>query len=427
MVEVNLIAGFLGSGKTSAVRHLLASLAGERIGVVVNDFGQASIDGALLGPGEVREIAGACVCCTAPEGFVAAVGDLLDRVDRILVEPTGLARPADLVDSLRRAPYAARLAVGPLVVLVDPHLLATGAIPPDLLVQTASADVLVANRTDLATEDERQAFRRWAASAWPGPLRVVETTHGRLPLDVLRWPEGARRAAVRYLEAPEHGHGDTFVARSWVWPPEVVFHRGRLARALSVPELVRAKGLFRTDEGTSEIQWAGGRLHETPSDWRRDSRLDAIAPRGSADRLDALGVALGEATLDPAELLWRGAAIEVAAEGGGRSFDRTALAALPDGVDDVSALVPGRSGSATRLREVLRAVGAPGDARIVVVARDGFTTPPVPVRDLDDAVLVHSLGDAPLPDAQGGPFRLLVPGGAGPCANVKGVVRLALR
>ena len=47
--------------------------------------------------------------------------------------------------------------------------------------------------------------------------------------------------------------------------------------------------------------------------------------------------------------------------------------------------------------------------------------------ELADAVLVHSLGDRPLPDEKGGPFRLLVPGGSGPCANVKGVVRIAVR
>jgi G3E family GTPase len=427
MVEVNLIAGFLGAGKTSAVAHLLSTLGGQRVGVVVNDFGEASIDGALLDGAELREITGSCVCCTAPEGFVAAVRDLASRVDRILVEPTGLARPADLVDSLRRAAFVDRLSIGPLVVLVDPHLLATGGVPPDVLRQTAMADVLVANRTDLASPEELEVFRQWAADAWPGPLRVIETVHGRLPPDVLSWPPDGRRTGIRAVAPDAPAHGDAFGARSWIWSSDVVFRRSRLVAALSDPGLVRAKGLFRTDEGVLELQWAGERLHEAPSDWRRDSRLDAIVRGRASDALDRLDRALGDAVLDASAARARGSTLEVALGDAGRTFDRAALAALPDGVSDVGAFVPGRSGSAARLREILGAVGAPADARLVVVARDGFTTPPTPLDTLSDALVVHSLGDSALPDAQGGPFRLLVPGGAGPCANIKAVVRLALR
>ena len=84
-------------------------------------------------------------------------------------------------------------------------------------------------------------------------------------------------------------------------------------------------------EGTSVVQWAGGRLHEAPSDWRRDSRLDAIAA-GDRAPLDALGRTLDAAILGPEEASRRGTTIEVAVPGGGRSFDRAALSGLPDPV-----------------------------------------------------------------------------------------------
>ena len=419
MVEVDVVAGWLGAGKTSAIRHLLASRPdGERVAVVVNDFGLARVDPALLDGGEVREIAGACVCCTAPAGFVAAVGDLLDRADRILVEPTGLARPADLVDTLRRAPYRDRVRIGPLVVVVDPHVLASGGIPADALDQARLADVIVANRVDLATPDEVAGFRSWVAGLWPGPRDVHEVTLGRVPWSALAVP--ARPSGLVVLAPRPEGHG--LVVRSWEWPFDVVFDRSKLLHALRGP-FARAKGVLRTDEGVVEWHFAGGRSHETPSGWRRDSRLDVIVAEAEAERLDHVAAEL-EAARVPAEVLARrGLEIEV----GTRSFDRDALQALPDGVPDVSTLVPGRTGSAARLREVLRAAGVSTEASVVVVARDGLTTPPTSVSALNDAVLVHSLGDDPLPDAQGGPFRLLVPGGTDACANVKGVVRLALR
>jgi G3E family GTPase len=125
---VHIVAGFLGAGKTSALRAQLDARRGERVAIIVNDFGEASLDEATLeseSPFRITSIPGGCVCCTAPEGFVEALGAVLATApDRILIEPTGLARPQDLVDTIRRCRHAAEVALGPLVVLVDPAQLA---------------------------------------------------------------------------------------------------------------------------------------------------------------------------------------------------------------------------------------------------------------------------------------------------------------
>ncbi|MEZ4236666.1 MAG: GTP-binding protein [Myxococcota bacterium] len=421
MVAVTLVTGFLGAGKTTAVRHLLGLKRGERVAVVVNDFGEAEIDAAILGEaGQLASIAGSCVCCTAPEGFVAAVGGLLDQVDRIVVEPTGLAHPADLLDTLRRAPYADRLAIGPVLALVDPEALVRGSIPSDHLEQAGLADVIVANRTDVASPEAMEAFRAWVATLDPAPLEVVETHHGQVGPHVLAWPEGEGPRAPGPVHHHHHDPG-THAVRSWAWPPEAVLSRAALLEVLR-PPLVRAKGLLRTDEGWVELQLAGGRLHEAPTAWRRDSRLDVFADdaavlHAAAERIDA-------ARLPPEALARRGEALEV----GGKAVDRAWLLDLPDQVPDVAALVPGRAGAAVRLSAVLRAAGAdPAGQELVVVARDGYTTPPVPAAELAQGLLLHSLDGGPLPASAGGPFRLLVPGRADACGNVKGVVRLALR
>ncbi len=214
-----------------------------------------------------------------------------------------------------------------------------------------------------------------------------------------------------------------------VWAPDVVFDRGRLLAALRGLDAVRIKGLFRTDEGTVLLQTAGGALSEEPSGRRSDRRVDVIARHGVD--LRAAEAALEAARMRPRELVARGTAVEVALpDGSTRTFDRAALAGLAGGVDDVSTLIPKRAGAAARLGALLREVGAPADASAVVVAIDGYVTPPVPLSALDAAVLVHSLAGEALPADQGGPFRLLIPGDAGPggpCANVKGVVRVAIR
>lgn len=445
-VDVHVIGGFLGTGKTTALlRQLRARRGVEKVAVVINDFGTASIDAELVGDegNTVAEIEGACICCTAPAGFSAAVGQLVDEVrpDRIFVEPTGLARPADLIDTLRRAPYADRIRIAPLVVLVDPSTLDVDAAQRIALVrdQAEAADVLVANRVDLASDEDLRAFAAWADGLWPGPMRVLQTTHGELPDDVWTWPK-QRGGQVRFAHdrGADRAVGHGVVAGSWVWPSDTVFHRLRLVDALARlaageagAALARLKGLFRTEEGVTLVEVAGGRVTDRPTSYRRDSRVDVLFHGEDADAVRVAEAWLGAAVMSEDERQAIASGVEVVRpDGSRRVFDRDEIMALPGGIDDIRPLVPKRRGSAARLMAVLEEAGVPSDAELVVVAADGYATEPVAVADLSTALLVHSVDGGALPATGGGPFRLLVPGDAGPagpCSNVKGVVRLAAR
>jgi G3E family GTPase len=410
MVPVHVVAGFLGTGKTTVIRNLLASLpAGERVGLIVNDFGTAELDATALSAAEIRSIPGACLCCTAPAGFAGALRELLDAgVDRVIVEPTGIARPADLIDTLRRLPWRDRFALRPLIVVVDPAQLDDAR-----RAQAEVADILVVNRIDLAPD--LAATKAWIAGLWPGPAQVYFTSFGQLPATVLdALPTPAIRPVAR--QVPE----ESLHARSWTWPPEVVLERKALHAALAAPGLIRAKGRIHTDEGFASIERAGSAVHDTPTGWRRDSRLDAIAHDPAA--LDALDAALSAANV----LRSANTGFEVvSADGRATPWTPDALARLP-GLADVSAAVPGRAGAAASLAALL--ADAPSDALAVVVAADGFVSEPTPVAALKTGFLVYALDGAPLPANQGGPLRLLLPPGAATsCANVKAVVRIAIR
>src|SRR6185436_8190621 len=173
------------------------------------DFGEAGFDEAVLAEGEpfrITNIPGGCVCCTAPEGFVDALGAVLAQApDRLIIEPTGLARPQDLIDTIRRCAHGDALELAPVVVIVDPRELARGESLAVLREQIQAADLLVANRIDLASESEVAAFDRQAAELWPAPLAVVHTKHGALAREQLDWPagEGPRPRAER---AHHHPH-----------------------------------------------------------------------------------------------------------------------------------------------------------------------------------------------------------------------------
>jgi G3E family GTPase len=456
-VPVHIVAGFLGTGKTTAIRHQLAARTHEKVAVIVNDFGDAGLDEAVLAGEQsfaIRNIPGGCVCCTAPEGFVDALGAVLaEQPDRLIIEPTGLARPQDIVDTIRRSPHKDALALGPLVVLVDPARL--GAKSHDeaelIALQAGIADVLVANRTDLASADALAKFDALADSLWPPPLSVHKTTRGKLPAAAFEWPadEGARlpRAADGAAGAHdrEHGHAHSHAStsahsvRSFRWSPDTVFSRERISRAalrasegLAGAKLARWKGIFRTDEGVVLLEVAGGQMHEERSPFRRDSRLDVILEAGGDDAFARIASWLTGSVLSDSDLAARATRIELVFPNGRTRFiTREELLGLPGGVDDVVALVPKRSGAAARMSALLAAHKAPEDGAAVVCAADGFASEPVPLSALREGLLVHSVNGEPLDSKQGGPYRLLipegVPGAPSACANVKGVVRIVLK
>ncbi|MBA2321980.1 MAG: hypothetical protein H0V89_12595 [Deltaproteobacteria bacterium] len=405
MVPLHLVAGHLGTGKTTVLRNLLAALPDERIGLVVNDFGTAELDAGALAAAEVRSISGACLCCTAPAGFAAAVKELLDAgVSRIFVEPTGIARPADLVDTLRRLPWRERFDLRPLIVVVDPERL------DDVRkAQAEIADILVVNRTDLASAGSLAATSAWVSGLWPGPARVIATAFGEVPASIL---DPVPVPAFRPVPRPTPD--ETWSARTWTWPPETVLARRALLGALRERGLERAKGIVHTDEGFSALELAGGTIHEAATGWRRDSRLDAIARDPAA--LDALGAVLARAVVTEEASV----GLEIVhADGRVVAWTPEALAAIPGGLDDVGTAVPGRTGPAAPISGLL------GDAEglAVAVAADGYVSEPTAVDVLKTGYVAYDLAPE-----QGGPLRLLLPPGTGSsCANVKSVVRIAVR
>ena len=111
-VPCTVITGFLGSGKTTLIRHVLENAKGKRLAIIVNEFGDVGIDGEILkGCGvdtcpeeNIVELANGCICCTVADDFVPALDQILARepkVDHILIETSGLALPKPLVQAFQ--------------------------------------------------------------------------------------------------------------------------------------------------------------------------------------------------------------------------------------------------------------------------------------------------------------------------------------
>src|SRR5271168_3196514 len=172
-VPATVITGFLGAGKTSLVRHLLAHAAGRRLAVIVNEFGELGIDRELLlgcgdaacGENDIVELANGCLCCTVADDFVPTLTRLLDREgppEHILIETSGLALPKPLVQAFNWPEIKARVTVDGVVAVIDAPAVAAGRFAdttPELVHdnpldevfgdQLACADLVVLNKTDL--------------------------------------------------------------------------------------------------------------------------------------------------------------------------------------------------------------------------------------------------------------------------------------
>lgn len=160
-MKVNLVFGFLGSGKTTLVKHLLAEVGTkEKTAVIVNEFGEVGVDGDILrGQSiDVVELNSGCLCCVLKGSLLLAVEELRDkaRVERVLVEATGVAQPAELLESLVESSANHRLQIGPLVTVVDCAKFSRleGMLGDFYLDQIENADIVLANKLDLATPEQ---------------------------------------------------------------------------------------------------------------------------------------------------------------------------------------------------------------------------------------------------------------------------------
>src|SRR3954463_14102340 len=211
-IPVNLVTGFLGVGKTTAVIDLLKQkAAGSRWAVLVNEYGDVSIDGALIEGDSpdgvtVKEVGGGCVCCaSAPYLQVALHFLLLDaKPERLIIETTGLGHPARLLDTLRRD-YRDRLDLRATLCVVDPTDFAKPEMRrnPVFVDQVQLADVVVMNKLDAATPELVGEFQAWANGLFPPKLLIAGTTHGRLDPAWLDLTASDERLPL-FPEAHEH-------------------------------------------------------------------------------------------------------------------------------------------------------------------------------------------------------------------------------
>ena len=293
--KVHLFSGFLGTGKTTALRRLLQQKSpAEQWLLIVNEFGEIGIDGAVLADNgiPVAEISGGCLCCTAGGQMGDTVRKMLAkrRPERILIEASGLAHAAGVIDELKSPEFADALEIAAVFTLVDPRQFTNPdyAANPLYKDQVGVCDVLVANKTDLCDAATLDTFRRQAAALFPPKTLVAEVQNAEIDIAWLDLPV-AEKSRYRVKVLPENTLG--FQSQGYTFPAGRNFDGEKLTQFFNdLPQLsqglVRAKGVFQVLDTWVWLNWTDGQWGANQIAWRRDSRFELIAQAFDADEIE---------------------------------------------------------------------------------------------------------------------------------------------
>ena len=339
-IPATVVTGFLGAGKTTIIRNLLARANGRRIALIVNEFGDVGVDGNLLkgcgleacADNDIIELANGCICCTVADDFVPTMEKLLGRSEppeHIVIETSGLALPQPLVRAFTWPEVRSRVTVDGVVAVVDGPALAQGRFAADEAAvaaqraadpsvdhddpieelfedQLACADLVLLNKADALEDGQARELGAALKARLRQGTRLIATRHGRIDPDVLLGltsaaeDDIANRPSHHELEGEaEHDHDDF---ESFVVPIAELSDRAavlaRVNRVLEEHGILRLKGFLALANSPSRlvVQAVGPRI-ETYFDrpWTegepRDGALVVIGLTGLDRRAIAAALA----------------------------------------------------------------------------------------------------------------------------------------
>ena len=320
-IPVTVVTGFLGAGKTTLIRHLMANPGGRRLAILVNEFGTVGVDGDILRacadaacPEEnIVELANGCICCTVADDFIPTMEALLSRPvrpDHIVIETSGLALPKPLLKAFDWPAIRSRVTVDGVVALADAEAVAAGRFAPDPAAveaqraaddspdhhtppaegvegQSAPPRLILLTKADLAGESGLAVARAAIAAEAPRPLPMIAVTDGavdpRLILGIGAAAEDDLAARPSHHDgADDHEHEDfdsLVIDLPEIGDPETLQDRIRaLARDCRI---LRAKGF---------VAVAGKPLRLLVQAVGERVRMQYDRPWGAADRQGRLVV-----------------------------------------------------------------------------------------------------------------------------------------
>ena len=332
-IPVTVITGFLGSGKTTLIRHLMANSKGRRLAVLVNEFGTVGVDGDILKscadedcPAEnIVELSNGCICCTVADDFIPTIEALMAmpvRPDHILIETSGLALPKPLLKAFDWPAIRSKITVDGVIALADAEAVAAGTFAADVAAvdaqrmaddsldhetplsevfedQISCADIVLMSKADLAGADGLAAARKVIEAESPRRIPILEMSEGVIDPNVIlglnaKAEDDLASRPSHHDGADDHEHDDfdTIV----VPMPEVADVDALVAaikRLADEQHILRVKGYVAVQGKPMRllVQAVGSRVrHQFDRPWGADARQGHLVVIAEHDHVDPTAI-----------------------------------------------------------------------------------------------------------------------------------------
>ena len=342
-LPVTVVTGFLGSGKTTLIRHLMANPGGRRLAVVVNEFGDVGVDGEILKgcaipdcPAEnIVELANGCICCTVADDFIPTIEALMKldpRPDHILIETSGLALPKPLLKAFDWPDIRSKITVDGVIALADAEAVAAGRFAPDVdrvnaqreaddsldhetplsevfEDQISCADIVLLTKPDLAGPAGVAKARQIIEAEAPRPLPIVEVAEGAVDPRVILGLEAAAEDDMdarpsHHDTAHDHDHDD--FESVVIELPEITDPADLVARIeamANAQNILRVKGYAAVQGKPMRllVQAVGARVrHQYDRPWGSDPRRGRVVVIAEHDDIDTAAIRAALIATEPA-------------------------------------------------------------------------------------------------------------------------------
>ena len=328
-VPTNIITGFLGVGKTTVIQELLSQKPKEeRWAVLVNEFGEVGIDSSLFaGAGgskssiTISQVPGGCMCCTNGLPMQIALNSLLQqsKPHRLLIEPTGLGHPKEVLAILSGEYYREALSLQATLSLVDARKIKDSRYTSNEIFnqQIEIAEIVIANKADLYLPQDFPLLEGYIYEKFGRDSKqIYEVRHGAVDPEWLALaasetnknayrdlaPSNTSSALPPTLETPTEGFvsadnaGEGFFSRGWIFNPGWQFDSVKLLSLIQGLDVERLKGVFITDAGFLGFNKVDDVVTQLRFNFMPDSRVEVISRQPGL--IDGLETSLLDCRID---------------------------------------------------------------------------------------------------------------------------------
>jgi len=327
-IPTSLITGFLGVGKTTAILQLLANKPKkENWAVLVNEFGEVGIDSALLagnvtkGDSDekgifIREVPGGCMCCASGVPMQVALNQLISKAkpDRLIIEPTGLGHPKEVIDVLTSGKYQELISLQAIFCLVDARNLTDTRYTehPSFVQQLKVADIILAAKADKYSAQDEENLSRFIArnNLTDKTLHLIQqgnldpswlaqdrnTVIAAKPIIGIATPslqDESRKIELSYQNELKlkkalqtrlvqdgfielNNHGEGYFSKGWIFSDKYIFDYQQLMALIAALNVTRVKGVVRTEKGSYSFNKAGSDFNCNKITNSKESRIELI-------------------------------------------------------------------------------------------------------------------------------------------------------